>query len=75
MTAGVAALVIQAYEKTRGGTAPTPALVKQLIVSNTDEHHSQFPAERPKVCPERCSSAISGRQRRQRDRRGSPPAP
>ena len=37
MTAGVAALVIQAYEKTHGGTAPTPAQVKQLIVSNTDD--------------------------------------
>ena len=37
MTAGVAALVIQAYEKTHRGTAPTPAVVKQLIVSNTDD--------------------------------------
>lgn len=37
LTAGVAALVIQAYEKTHRGTAPTPALVKQLIVSNTDD--------------------------------------
>ena len=37
MTAGVAALVIQAYEKTHRGTAPTPALVKQLVVSNTDD--------------------------------------
>ncbi len=37
MTAGVAALVIQAYEKTHRGTAPTPAQVKQLIVSNTDD--------------------------------------
>ena len=37
LTAGVAALVIQAYEKTHHGTAPTPALVKQLIVSNTDD--------------------------------------
>jgi hypothetical protein len=37
MTAGVAALVIQAYEKTHRGTAPTPAQVKQLIVANTDD--------------------------------------
>ncbi len=37
LTAGVAALVIQAYEKTHRGTAPTPAQVKQLIVSNTDD--------------------------------------
>jgi hypothetical protein len=37
LTAGVAALVIQAYEKTHGGTAPTPAVVKQLIASNTDD--------------------------------------
>ena len=37
MTAGVAALVIQAYEKTHRGTVPTPAQVKQLIVSNTDD--------------------------------------
>ncbi len=37
LTAGVAALVIQAYEKTHRGTAPTPAQVKQLVVSNTDD--------------------------------------
>ena len=37
LTAGVAALVIEAYEKTHGGTPPNPALVKQLIVSNTDD--------------------------------------
>src|SRR5262249_51037905 len=34
---GVPALVIQAYERAQGGTAPTPAMVKQLIVSTTDD--------------------------------------
>ncbi len=37
LTAGEAALVIQAYRNTHAGSTPSPALVKQLIVSNTDD--------------------------------------
>ena len=43
LTAGTAALVIEAYSKTHHGSVPSPALVKQILTSTADD--IQAPAD------------------------------